>query len=79
MYHKNNIFYDFQLVQVKVVCLVVNVFQMLGIIYHFYTPVIDGTYYGMAWIVRVSVCVSVCLSVHFLFVRAITFEPLNII
>jgi ankyrin repeat protein len=40
-----------------------------------YTPVIDGTYYGMVWIVRPSVCVSV----HFLLVRAITFDPLNII
>jgi hypothetical protein len=47
----------------------VNVIDLWGSI--FYTPVI-GTYYGMAWIVRPSVRVSVCLSVHFLLVRAIT-------
>jgi hypothetical protein len=30
---------------------------------HYYTLVIDGTYYGMAWIVRPSICVfTFCLS-----------------
>jgi hypothetical protein len=48
-------------------------------VYSYYTPVIDGTYYGMAWIVRPSVCPSVRVSVNFLLVRAITFDPLKIV